>query len=126
MNRWLTIIGLGVVTWAVPFILSIPLLPLMQSDPAFFKTIMIVTGSFTGMIATVYFLKNSKKDPLREGIVLGINWLLINWILDLVILLPFTKQAVPRYFMEIGLEYLAIPIMTIGVGYALKAHNRKK
>ena len=31
----------------------------------------------------------------------------VNWLLDFVALLPFTKQTVPRYFMEIGLRYIA-------------------
>lgn len=122
MNRWLKILGLGVVTWAVPFILAIPLYSLMLSDPAFFKTIMIVSGSLTGMIATVYYLKNIKKDVLKEGIAIGLIWLPLNWILDILILLPLSQQSIPRYFLEIGLSYLAIPIMTVGVGYAL---NRK-
>ena len=120
MNQWLKILGLGILTWAVPFLLSIPLLPLMTSDPAFFKTIMIVSGTATGMAALVYYFKDVKKDPVREGAVLGISWLLINWILDFLILLPLSKQTLPRYFLEIGLEYISLPIMTIGAGYLKK------
>lgn len=120
MNRWLKIIGLGIVTWAVPFILSIPLLPLMTSDQPFFKTIMIVSGSLTGMAALVYYLKDVKKDPLREGAIIGVSWLLLNWLLDFLILLPLSGQTVPRYFMEIGLEYLSLPIMALGAGYLLQ------
>jgi uncharacterized membrane protein YpjA len=98
----------------------------MTSDPAFFKTIMIVSGSLTGMGALVYYFKNVKKDPLKEGAIIGISWLLINWLLDFLILLPLSKQAVPRYFLEIGLEYLAIPIMAVGAGYLLSNRMPKK
>jgi len=43
----------------------------------------------------------------------------VNWLLDFVALLPFTKQSVPRYFMEIGLRYIAMVAPTVSLGYVL-------
>jgi hypothetical protein len=39
----------------------------------------------------------SKRDYLREGISLAAVWIVLNWLLDFLALLPFTKRTLPRY-----------------------------
>ncbi|MBI3622238.1 MAG: hypothetical protein HY208_08650 [Nitrospirae bacterium] len=113
-------IGYGVILWAIPYVTAIPLLPLMRSDLLFFKAIMVVEGLIVGAIlAVLYFLK-VQKDFLREGIVLGTTWMVVNWMLDYVALLPFTKMSLARYFMEIGVEYIGMTILTVAIGYVLQ------
>ncbi len=113
-------IGLGVILWAVPYVTAIPLLPLMQSDLVFFKTIMIVEGALLGGLLTAIHFTRVQTGYLREGILLAAIWITLGWLLDLVALLPFTQQSVPRYFMEIGLRYLAITAPTVVVGYVMQ------
>ncbi|WP_243668479.1 hypothetical protein [Methanoculleus chikugoensis] len=46
-------------------------------------------------------------------------WLLINWALDAVILLPLSGgMDAGTYMAQIGLRYLSIPIIAVGIGYA--------
>jgi len=112
-------LGFGGILWLVPYVTAIPLMPLIQSDPTFFKTIMIVVGTLVGgLLAVLYFL-DVEKDFLKEGILLAVVWIVVNWLLDFVALLPFTKQSVPRYFMEIGLRYIAMVAPTVSLGYVL-------
>lgn len=113
-------IGFGVILWAVPYVTSIPLLPLMQSDLIFFKTIMIVEGALIGALLTAIYFTKVRADYLREGILLAAIWISISWLLDFAALLPFTQQTIPRYFMEIGLRYLAIAAPTVVVGYVMQ------
>ena len=113
-------IGYGIILWAVPYVTSIPLLPLIQSDPIFFKTIMIVEGSLLGGLLTAIYFTKVQTNYLREGILLAAIWITLNWLLDFVALLPFTHQTVPRYFAEIGLRYLAMAAPTIAVGYVMQ------
>lgn len=113
-------IGFGLILWAVPYVTSIPLLPLMQSDLIFFKTIMIVEGSLLGALLTAIHFTQVRADYLREGIVLAAIWITISWLLDFVALLPFTHHTLPRYFMEIGLRYLAMAAPTVAVGYVMQ------
>ena len=113
-------IGFGVILWAVPYVTAIPLLPLMQSDLIFFKTIMIVEGALLGALLTAIYFTRVQANYLREGILLAAIWITLNWLLDFVALLPFTHQTVPRYFMEIGLRYLAIAAPTVAVGYVMQ------
>lgn len=112
-------IGYGLVIWAVPFISAIPLLGLMEKDPIFFKTLMIVIGGVIGAICVVLYFNKVEKDFIKEGIILGIVWLLVNWLLDFAVLLPLSKMPYGQYFSEIGLRYFVMPAMTIPVGYIL-------
>ncbi len=112
-------IGYGVVLWVIPYVTAIPLLPLMRSDLLFFKAIMVVEGLIIGAILAVLYFLRVQKDFLREGIVLGMTWMILNWILDYVALLPFTKMSLARYFMEIGIEYIGMISLTVAIGYVL-------
>jgi uncharacterized membrane protein YpjA len=118
-------IGYGVVLWAVPYVTAIPLLPLMRSDLIFFKTIMIVEGTVVGALLTVLYFLKVPGNYLREGIQLAVVWIVLNWLLDFVALLPFVPLTWPRYFIEIGLRYLAIAAPTVAVGYVLQKRMTK-
>ena len=110
----------GAILWLIPYVTAIPLMPLMQSDNALFKTIMIVEGALVGAALTGHYFHNVERDYLRGGIILAAVWIVLNWLLDFVALLPFTKQTLPRYFAEIGLRYLAIAAPAVAVGYVLE------
>ncbi len=117
-------IGFGVVLWAIPYVTAIPLLPLMHRDLAFFKTIMIVEGALVGAVFTAIYFQGllragAPRNYLSEGIVLALVWIVVNWLLDYVALLPFTKQTLDRYFIEIGLRYIAIAAPIVCAGYLL-------
>lgn len=124
MNKWTKIIVYGLLLWIVPFFAGFLFFPIMQADEIFFKTIMIVISTLTGMILIIYYFKNVKKKFIKEAVVVGTSWLLLNWILDLIVLLPMTGQSLDRYFLEIGLRYLNAPLMTTGVGFLLKERKR--
>ena len=63
---------------------------------------------------------------LREGILLGIVWLAINIVLDLLLFMEGPmKMSFTDYMMDIGLTYLIIPSVTIGFGYLLQQHRRE-
>lgn len=116
-------VAYAIVLWAVPFLVAIPLLPLMKSDPTFFKTIMIVVGTATGSALAAIYFRGVTHDFLRQGIVLGVVWIAVNWLLDFAILLPLSGMSPDRYFLEIGLRYLAILFTTTAIGYVLNART---
>jgi len=109
----------GAILWLIPYVTAIPLMPLIESDNALFKTIMIVEGALVGAALTAHYFQGVERDYLREGIMLAAVWIALNWLLDFIALLPFTKQSLPRYFAEIGLRYLAIAAPAVAVGYVL-------
>ena len=112
-------IGYGFIVWVVPYVSAIPLLGLMESDPIFFKTLMIVIGGIVAAICIVLYFNKVEKDYLKEGIWLGVIWLVVNWLLDFAALLPLSKMPYAQYFKEIGLRYLVMPAFTVPIGYLL-------
>jgi len=118
-SKMLKKIGYGLIVWVVPYISAIPLLGLMERDPIFFKTIMIIIGGLIGAICVILYFSKVDKNYLSEGIMLGVIWMALNWLLDFVALLPLSKMPYGQYFKEIGLRYLVMPAMTIPIGYVL-------
>src|SRR3989344_264773 len=108
MGAWLKRIGYGVVVWALLFAAAIPLLPLQESDVAAFKAVMATLGVLTGAAFAVPYFRSVESNYLREAILTALTWMAVNWLLDVVALLPFTQQSFPQYFMQIGIEYLGM------------------
>lgn len=75
-------IGFGLIPWAVPCATAIPLLPLMQSDLFFFKTIMVAEGSLPGTLLTAIYFSKVQSGYLLEGIQFAAVWIVLNWLLD--------------------------------------------
>jgi hypothetical protein len=113
-------LGYGGILWLIPYATGIPLLPLIESDPTLFRTIMIVVGALVGGFLTAHYFLGVNRDYLKEGVLLALTWIVVNWLLDFVALLPFTKQSIPRYFQEIGLRYIAIVAPTLALGFVLQ------
>ena len=111
------VIGYAIVLWAVPYATSIPLLGLLRTDPEWFHTIMIVEGSIVGAIVTALYFRPLTGNYLRAGFVAGSVWLVLNWLLDVVALLPFNGMSIGRYFLEIGLRYIAMAVLPVVAGY---------
>jgi len=117
------LIGFGILTWLIPFLGAFPFYSPEKGlliDLFLFKTIMIVLGAFVGTIFLVLYFKEIKKNYIKAGIIVGLAWLLINWGLDLIFLLPMSQMPVGQYFTEIGLRYLSLPIFSLGIAWALK------
>lgn len=123
MDRRLKMALFGIIAWLVPFVSSIGFYKrdgTLGVDIFLFKTIMILIGTATAAILLIRYFKGMKENQLREGIVLGISWFAISIVLDFLILLPLSSLDPISYMYQIGLRYLAMPMMTITVGYLLE------
>jgi uncharacterized membrane protein YpjA len=107
-------------TWAIPFGVSLAFFG-RNGQPVLglgiIKSIMAVVGSATGAVLLVR-LFGSVKASARSGLAIGLVWLAMNIVLDLIVLVPVTKMALSDYFGEIALRYLVIPIMAAAIGDA--------
>ncbi|MCK4808409.1 MAG: hypothetical protein KAS90_02190 [Candidatus Aenigmarchaeota archaeon] len=123
MERPKQIILYGVIIWLFPFVLSVLFYRpdgTLTISLLFFKTIMIVVGSFIGVCMAVKYFRQVKNDYLNAGITIGLAWFMISIVLDLAVLVPMSGMTIVPYFMEIGLRYLVIPMITVGMGYVLE------
>ena len=75
--------------WLIPFLMGFLFFDqegnLVISE--IFKSIMIVIGSMFGVIFGVAYFRDIKEDYLKEGVILGIVWLIVNWVCDLMMVL---------------------------------------
>ncbi len=120
MNKILKITLWGAILWLILFIVGFILWPLHESQFLLFKTIMVVSSALVGMVMLAMYFKKVDSNFLNEAILLGVIWLTVNWLLDLVVLVGMFKSPLGEYIIGIGLRYLNIPITSIGVGYILK------
>lgn len=114
-------LALGFLLWLVPFIISLAISPIHTSDRVFFETIMPVVITLAVVALSYLYFNGVKGEYLKEGIIVGIIWLAISLIFDLLMFswgpmaMSFTD-----YMKDIGLTYLIYPIVTIGIGYLLE------
>jgi uncharacterized membrane protein YpjA len=122
MKNYLKIIFFGFLSWLIPFFGSFPFFGEngLTINYDLFKSLMVVIGGLVGVILMVLYFKKCEKNFLKEGIIIGVIWLVMNWGLDFIFLLPMSKTSVKDYMMQIGLRYLMIPIISIGMGYILE------
>jgi hypothetical protein len=117
----------GFLSWLIPFLLSIPFYStrgVLLVDVFLFKSIMIVVGSLVGTILMVVLFLRIQEGYLREGILIGVSWLVINWVMDGLVLLPMSGMDVATYFSQIGIRYLVIPVIAIGMGFVLERSGK--
>jgi hypothetical protein len=115
------LIGFGVLTWLVPFLASVLFYGpggTLLVDEGLFKSLMIVIGGGVGALLLVLYFRRVKECVVCEAWILGVTWLAINWVLDLAVLLPLSRQTPLEYFAGIGLRYFVILFMALAVGYS--------
>ena len=126
MKKYQRNILYGFLAWLIPFVSSFFFYTRegeLSIDIFLFKSIMIVVGTFSAAILLVSYFKNINADYLKEGVIIGLTWLAISILLDLLVLIPMSGMSIADYFAQIGIRYLAIPAMCIAVGAALE--NKK-
>lgn len=114
MKRYLVYLFTGLLSWAVPFIIGIGFHSregqlLVNQD--LFKSVMVVTGTLTGMYLLLYLYTKGKIRSVADAFWVGIIWLGANWVFDLLVLLPVAKLSFDNYYQQIGLRYLSILII---------------
>ncbi|MCK9150539.1 hypothetical protein [Methanobacterium alcaliphilum] len=119
MNKKLKVFLFGFLAWLIPFAVSFIIFPLKESMRPLFESIMPLVLSITVIILTYYYLKKISSNFIKEGILIGIIWYVINIVIDLFLFMPESPMHMSfgDYMMDIGLTYLIIPVITIGMGY---------
>jgi hypothetical protein len=116
----------GVLIWIAGMAVGTALWPIHASHTPLFKSVMVVTMTAVGMFFVVRLFHSITSDYLKTGIHAGLIWTVMNWIFDLIVLVGLLKSPLGMYVMDIGLRYLAIPIMTIGCGVLLENKTKLK
>jgi len=119
MNRAIRVIAYGFMMWLIPFIVSLVVYPIKTSFNPLFESIMPVVITITAVVLAVYYFNGVITKFLREGFVIGVSWFFICIIIDLFLFLPASpmQMSLSNYMMDIGLTYLIISSVTVGMSY---------
>lgn len=124
MKARIRILLFGILTWLIPFVFSIPFYSkegVPQINIFFLKSLLIVVGALTGSVFLILAFKKINENYFVKSSVIGLVWLSINWLLDILILIPLAQMTLEDYFLQIGIRYLIIPISSITIGIVLRA-----
>ncbi|HMT29036.1 MAG TPA: hypothetical protein PKD91_07140 [Bacteroidia bacterium] len=117
---------LGFLSWLIPFVISFlfykPGGELVVPYGTFKATIM-VAGTISGCYLLFRYFKFIQTEFIKHAIIVGLSWFGINIFLDAIILIPMMKTSFSEYFMTIGIGYIAIPAISITMGFILNAKN---
>ena len=111
----------GFLIWLIPFVVAFVIFPLRESSRPLFESIMPVSVAAATVIFGVLYFRHVTRDHVRQGILIGVIWLAMCLLIDLPLMLlggPM-QMTLWEYVSDIGITYLMIPAITIGMGVAL-------
>ena len=127
LNRnWKTIILFGILIWLIPFVVSFFIFPLRSSSRPLFESLMSVVLTLVVAFFTVRYLSKINREFFKEGIFIGIIWLVISLVIDLILFITESpmQMTLSDYIMDIGITYLIILIIPVGTSYLMEiTHN---
>lgn len=114
----------GFLVWLIPFVTAFAVFPLRQSARPLFESIMPVTLTLVVMGFSLAYFKGVTRGFLREGLFLGLLWMAVSLVIDapLMLLGGPMKMSISEYLADIGLTYVIMPIVTVGVSVAQARH----
>ncbi len=113
--------GTGSLDTLIPFVVAFLVFPLRASSRPLFESIMPVTVTITAVFLGVRYFRQVTRDHVREGVLMGLSWLAICILIDAPLMLfggPM-QMSLAEYMGDIGLTYVIIPAVTVGIGAAL-------
>ena len=110
----------GFLTWLVPFLISVCIFPIRQSNRPLFESIMGTVVAMCAASLLNFYFRRVQRRYGWEGALLGILWCGMCILLDLPLFLfgPM-KMPMAAYMSEIGFGYLMIPAVSVPIGLLL-------
>lgn len=114
---------LGVFIWLIPFAVAFLIFPLRESSRPLFESIMPIVLALATVGLGIRYLRRVSHNVVKEGVLLGLLWLGMSVVIDLPLMLlggPM-QMTVGEYAADIGVTYLMIPVITIGIATGRQA-----
>lgn len=120
MNKYLKKILLGLIIWAVPFVVSFFVWDVQTNAPRigmyWFNALMALCWAVGFVIALKLYFKNLKRRGARkDGLVTGVIWYVELILLDLIVLVGLFGMALTDFYPML-LTYLNTFLITAAVG----------
>jgi hypothetical protein len=116
MRSWRRALLLGMLVWLIPFVVAFSISTLKGSWRSLFESIMPVTLAVVVVAFALHYFARTTACSVLEGLLLGIVWLVVSLLIDLPLMLspPMSMQPI-EYTADIGITYLMIPVITVGI-----------
>lgn len=121
MKRILRLLMFGFLSWVVIFGTSVCLFGLKKENEHTFEILMGTVLTLCAVGFTLLYFRKIRTAFLREGVLLGLTFVVCNILFDLPMFLAGPMRMPPgRYFTEIGIAYFSMAIISIGFGCGLR------
>jgi hypothetical protein len=120
MRSWRRILGLGLIAWLALFVVAFLAFPFRESARPLFESIMAVAVTATAVLLGLAHLRRLRSGFVREGLLIGLVWFAVCLLIDAPLMLfggPM-KMTFGAYMADIGLTYVSIPVVTVGLAAA--------
>ncbi len=120
--------GFGFLVWLIPFVSAFAFYTPeghVRISQDLFKSIMIVVSVAVGSFLLVRYFSRVLSHFVREGIVVGALWLVLNIVLDILVLLPMSHLSFGDYLSQIGIRYVSMPILSIAFGSLAQMREKR-
>jgi hypothetical protein len=121
MSSWRRALLYGFLIWLLPFLVAFSVFLIKQSWRSLFESIMAVSLAIVVVVCTLLYFQRVRTPTLQEGVRLGFLWLAISVVIDLPLMLSSPMNyTLGEYLADIGLTYLIMPVITVGIALAAK------
>ena len=115
MNKNSKIINYGVLVWLIPSLITVTLASFVAMNV--FEIISAVAIAVTVIVFSYLYFRGITENFIKEGILIGISWLIISIVLDIIlIVLGISQLSLTSYAMYVAPLYIIIPAITAGLG----------
>jgi hypothetical protein len=116
MKRFGRALGYGFLVWLLPFVISFFVFPFRESWRSLFESVMAVAVVVATVACGLAYFRKLPSIGARDGLLVGCFWWLISVGIDLPLFSAGPmKTTLSEYFADIGLTYVAIPVIMIGL-----------
>ncbi len=117
MTSWGRAIKFGVLMWLIPFVVAVFVFPFKVNARPLFESIMAVAVTAGAVFLGLKYFSKIEAPSAGDGLTVGFLWAAISIVIDAPLMLaggPMQMSA-GAYMADIGLTYLIIPLVTLGL-----------